>query len=307
MAVSVTSVTGVYPMDSLVTGTDADGLPVYDRPYNAGDLRTVMACFLSSGVFADSGEELAVSVRGGSVYVGGGEAMCAGLYVPSAGERRACDVSDIPTGSYAYAYLQARFDSGYRDAAIGVRLSAEPSAAPVRTESTFELLLARVDWRGEVRDLRADAAMCGFVTPFEQVDTESFLLELRTRASQFDLRVGTVTALPSGTTPTVTVRRPDAAGEAVVIDYGIPRGAKGEPGRDGDMVPSVWLQAKEPPASAGAVWLVDSDAHEITAIRGYEVTGLWPSSATYPGPDTYPGGTGRWVDHALAASLVGGA
>ena len=56
----VTSITSVYPMDSLMTIGD-DGLPVYDRAYNASDLAEVIGAFLSNGVFTAAGDALSVT------------------------------------------------------------------------------------------------------------------------------------------------------------------------------------------------------------------------------------------------------
>ena len=115
------------------------------------------------------------------------------------------------------------------------------------------------------------------------VDTDSFMAELKTAVSQFNLNVGEVEALPSGTKPTVAVRKPAVAGGEVYIDIGIPRGAPGAPGEDGDRAPTVYVEpeGEGPRRSLGAVWLVEDrgrDPHEITAIRVFETGGLYPGT-----------------------------
>ena len=83
--------------------------------------------------------------------------------------------------------------------------------------------------------------------------------------------------------------------------------AHGEKGEDGDKIPAVFVQATEPAADIGAVWLVDDSTtipHEITGIKVYETEGLCPSDTLYPSSDLYPGGAGQWVDHVLSASLM---
>ena len=50
MAIATNQITTVYPMDSVVTEVDSDGLPLYDRAYNASDLRTFMSLFVTDGV-----------------------------------------------------------------------------------------------------------------------------------------------------------------------------------------------------------------------------------------------------------------
>lgn len=307
MALRTTSITKAYPLDSAspVEFDDETGLPIYDRAYNASDLRSVMALILTDGVFPDFGDELAVTVdSGGNWSVGTGVAVANGLIIHVEDKVPVINQTDISSGSYAHIVCAGRFDSALRDGAIYAVVTQTPAYTPVRTESVWELVLARIDWRGELRDLRLDAASCGAVAPVLPVDTESFMLELKTAVSQFDLRVGTVTALPSGSTPTVEVVKPDTAGEPTVINYGIPRGERGE---DGDRIPAIFVQATEPKADPGAVWLVDDDSvmpHEITGIKVYETEGLWPSGSLYPGADLYPGGTGQWVDHVLSPSLI---
>ena len=307
MALTETKITGAYPLDSDPTpvGIDEDtGTPIYDRAYNAADLRRYMRLAVTDGVWPDYLDELAVTSSGGAWSVGAGAAMAAGLLIPVEEAAQVLLQSDIPTGSYAFVIVAGRFDTAYRDGAVYARVQESPEYTPVRTDSTWELVLARIDSRGEMRDYRLDNAMCGPVSPVMQPDTESFMLSLETALSQFDLQVGTVTALPSGSTPTVEVVKPDTAGEPVTINYGIPRGEKGE---DGDKIPAVFVQATEPSAGIGAVWLVDDDStipHEITGIKVYETEGLWPSSSLYPSSDLYPGGAGQWVDHVLSPSIL---
>ena len=306
MSLHETSIKGVYPMDS-GKPTFKDGRPVYDRPYNASDLRTFMSLSVTDGVWADYLDELTPVSEGGSWYVGAGAAMAGGLLIPVAERAKACDQSDIATGQYAYLCVAARFDSALRDGAVYARLSDSASEQPVRTESTHELILARVDWRGTMTDLRMDNVMCGPVTAVCQPDTDSFMASLRTAVDQFNLNVGTVQSLPSGSTPEVTVRKPVAAGGEVFVDFGIPRGAPGEDGRDGESVPTCYVapDSEEPPRSYGNVWFVDDrQTHTITDLRCYETDRVYPGSAVYPDRDLYPGGTGQWVSHKLAPSIV---
>lgn len=309
MAVTTTSLKKAYPMDSVVTEMDDDGLPVYDRAYNASDLRSVMARILTDGVFPDDGDELSVEVRSGAWSVGTGTFVANGLMAHVEEPCRVLAQSDIKTGKYAYVVAAARFDSTLRDGAVYAVISDEPSYEPQRDESIWELVLARIDWRGTVRDLRMDGSVCGPVAPVVPVDTESFMLELKTAVSQFNLNVGDVETLPSGTTPTVEVRKPEQAGGDVYIDFGIPRGAPGQPGKDGDSAPTMYVQDDEPPRVDGNVWMVDDRStvpHAITAVRVYEMATLYPGTATFPGAGTFPGGSGAWEDHVFSPALFPG-
>lgn len=301
MAIAVNQITTVYPMDSIVTEVDSDGLPIYDRAYNASDLRTFMALFVTDGVWADYLDELTPVRQGGSWYVGAGAAMAEGLLIPVEEQQRVIDQSDITTGTYAYICVAAQFDSSKRCGETYARLSSSSAEQPIRTESTHELILARIDWRGTMTDLRMDNAMCGPVTAILQPDTESFMKSLYTAVDQFNLNVGTVTSLPSGSTPTVTVRKPVTAGGEVYVDFGIPRGAKGDPGQS---APGVYLQEERPEdPSEGTLWLgSDPDTRQIEHIEVYEVTGTYPGE-TYPG-EKYPGGSAAWAAYTIDPALV---
>lgn len=309
MSLSTKSIKTAYPMDSKVEEVADDGLPVYDRAYNARDLRAVMSLALTSGVFPDEGDELLVSENAGAWSVGTGVAVCDGLIVRNDARFTVLSQDDVPTGKYAYVVVAGRFDSGLRDGAIYAVVTDGASYEPERSESVWEVVLARIDWRGGMRDLRLDPSYCGAVAPVIPVDTDSFMAELKTAVSQFNLNVGDVETLPSGTEPTVVVRKPEQAGGDVYIDFGIPRGAPGEPGRDGDSAPTMYVQDGEPPRVAGNVWMVDDDStspHAITAVRVYEMSELYPGAAAFPGEGTFPGGSGTWEDHVFSLSLFPG-
>lgn len=314
MTLRTTSIIKAYPLDSSspVEFDEDTGLPVYDRAYNAVDLRRVMALMLTDGVYPDDGDELEVTASdGGTWSVGTGTFVANGLVTRVASPAAVIDQSDIPTGSYAFVIAAGRFDSNTRDGAIYPIVVEVPSYAPQRTESVWELVLARIDWRGEMRDYRLDPAMCGAVAPVLPVDTESFMAELRTAVSQFNLNVGTVESLPSGTTPRVTVRKPEVAGGLVYIDFGIPRGAPGKDGEDGTAPPAVYVRpvGQEPPHDFGTVWLVEDRStvpHVVTDLRVFESNGLYPDDAVYPAGDTWPGGEGGWESHVLSQSIIMG-
>ena len=237
MAVRTVSITGVYPMDSKVVELDDDGLPVYDRAYNASDLRKFMSLSVTDGVFADYLDELTPRQSGGQWSVSAGAAMAGGLLIPVDEPVAVVDQADIGSGQYAYICVAARFDSSLRDGAVYARISDSSSEQPVRTESVHELVLARVDWRGTMTDLRMDNDMCGPVTAVCQPDTDSFMAELYTAVSQFNLNIGDVVAGPVGSDPEVVVRKPDEAGGDVYIDFKLPKGVKGETGATGAQGP----------------------------------------------------------------------
>lgn len=304
MAVQTNRILTVYPMDSDVIEFDSDGLPVYDRGYNASDLRTFMRLSVTDGVWTNYLDELTPTLDGGSWYVSAGAAMAGGLLIPVSERMKVCDQADVSTGQYAYLCVAARFDSTLRDGAVYARLSSSALEQPVRTDSTHELILARVDWRGTMTDLRMDNAMCGPVTAVCQPDTDSFMAELKTAVDQFNLNVGEVTTLPSGSTPEVTVRKPVEAGGEVYVDFGIPRGAPGEPGQS---APGVYVQEERPAEPGeGSVWMgTNPDTRQIEQIEVYELTGTYPDEV-YP-DEAYPDGTIRWQAYTIDPALVTGA
>lgn len=306
---TVTSIEGVYPIDSRIVKEngkpklDENGLIEVDRKFFAGKLREVMSIFLTDGVITKRGDCLSVTQSGGVWSVGTGSAVANGLYIPVDEPAEVIAQSEIGTGQYAYIVVAGRFETDYRDGAIYPVVTTSPSYQPVRDESTYELVLARIDWRGGFADYRLDNGMCGAVAPLEEIDTDSFMLELYTAVSQFNLNVGEVSSLPSGSTPEVVVRKPTMAGGDVYIDFGIPRGAPGSPGQS---APGLYIQQDRPADPAeGVIWMgTDPSTRQIEHIEAYEVTGTYPGEA-YPG-ERYPGGTAAWAAYTINPALIAG-
>lgn len=304
-----TTLTSVFPMDSSDTPTiNSDGLPEYDRAYNASDLRRVMRTLYSDGVFTDYLDEFNVALNGTTWQVGSGAAIAHGLLIDNAETVDVIEQSELTTSHYAFIIVAGCFDKNKRDAEIYAVVQTGSSYEPVRTDSVWELVLARIDWGGTISDLRLDDEYCGAVSPFVPVDTDSFMSSLKAAVSQFDLNIGDVVSLEPGMSPYVTVRHPDLAGDTTYIDFGIPKGATGDKGKDGDEVPTTWIRPEDDPPQAqyDAVWLVDDkDTHTIVDIRAYETDKVYPSEDLYPSEGLYPGGIGQWVSHTLSPSLVG--
>lgn len=237
MALETTRITRAYPLDSMVDRVDEDGLPVYDRPYNASDLRAANALMVTDGVFKNHLECCSVRHVGGSWYVLPGGAVAAGLYVPVQSAVHVLDQSDIPSGSYAHVVLAARFDTQYRDAAVYARISVKEDYAPVRTESTHELVLGRIDWCGTYYDTRLEPGKCGYVASLAEGDTAAFVEELRAKVAEFDLAVGTVEALSPDARPYVLVEGKSELGGKTVMGFGLPQGPTGPTGAPGPAGP----------------------------------------------------------------------
>lgn len=311
MAITHNEITYAFPLDSRYKREsggevvlDKDGFPIPDRAYNATDLRLTISRMVSDGVEVDYLDELTPHQTGGRWYVSTGGYFANGLYVPVTEEVGVIDQSDVPSGSYAFIIAAGLFDESKRCGDVFAVVSDQPSYSPLRNESRWELVLARVDWRGTMTDYRMDNSMCGPATAIHQPDTDSFMAALKTAVDQFNLNVGTVTTLPSGSTPEVTVRKPVAAGGEVYVDFGIPRGAPGEPGQS---APGVYVQEERPESPGeGAVWMgTNPDTRQIEQIEVHELTGTYPDEV-YP-DEAYPDGTIRWQAYTIDPALVTGA
>lgn len=234
MAVTPKSITDAYPLDSVIERLDDDGLPVYDRAYNAETLRSVMRVLLHDGVVGDYMNELAVTADGSGVYVDTGCLIADGLQAILKERVKVIDRADITAQKYCFVIAAARFDSAYRDVEVTAMVTTSQEYEPVRTASRHEIVLARVDWRGAVRDLRPDPKYCGFASPFAPLDTSTFTTMLDEALKNFDVKSGkTVTTAP-GTQAAACVRKVE--GKGTYIDLSVPRGDRGErgpAGRDG--------------------------------------------------------------------------
>jgi|GEM_PF-3982907 len=235
MAVTPKSITDAYPLDSVVERLDDDGLPVYDRAYNAETLRSVMRVLLHDGVVGDYMNELAVTADGSGVYVDTGCLIADGLQAILKERAKVIDRADITAQKYCFVIAAARFDSAYRDVEVTAKVTTSQEYEPVRTASRHEIALARVDWRGTVRDLRPDQKYCGFASPFAPLDTSTFTTALDEALRGFDVQAGDVATLPAGSPASVKVRKVEGRGS--LIDFSIPEGAQGPKGPTGPTGP----------------------------------------------------------------------
>lgn len=229
-----TTITNGFPFDSEWSGEDKDGLPIGDRQYYADDLRRAMKTMLHDGVIADYGQEMAVTCDTTGVKVAPGSAIADGILFDLRETANPMARAELATGHYYFVVAAVRFDLAYRDVELTVVDIQTPEYEPVRTASRHEIVLARVDWRGAVRDLRPDPKYCGFASPFAPLDTSTFTATLDEALRNFDVKSGKTTTTAPGTQASVTVRKVE--GEGAYIDMSIPRGdrgPKGDPGRDG--------------------------------------------------------------------------
>ena len=229
-----TTITNGFPFDSEWSGEDKDGLPIGDRQYYADDLRRAMKTMLHDGVIADYGQEMAVTCDTTGVKVAPGSAIADGILFDLRETASPMARAELATGHYYFVVAAVRFDLAYRDVELTVVDIQTPEYEPVRTASRHEIVLARVDWRGTVRDLRPDPKYCGFASPFAPLDTSTFTATLDEALRNFDVKSGKTTTTAPGTQAAVTVRKVE--GEGSYIDVSVPRGDRGPEGpagRDG--------------------------------------------------------------------------
>lgn len=226
-----TTITNGFPFDSEWSGEDKDGLPIGDRQYYADDLRRAMKTMLHDGVIADYGQEMAVTCDTTGVRVAPGSAIADGILFDLRETANPMDRAELATGHYYFVVAAVRFDFAYRDVELTVVDIQTPEYEPVRTASRHEIVLARVDWRGAVRDLRPDPKYCGFAAPFAPLDTSTFTTTLDEALRNFDVKTGKTTTTAPGTQAAVTVRKVE--GEGSYIDVSLPRGDRGPEGPTG--------------------------------------------------------------------------
>ena len=226
-----TTITNGFPFDSEWSGEDKDGLPIGDRQYYADDLRRAMKTMLHDGVIADYGQEMAVTCDTTGVKVAPGSAIADGILFDLRETANPMARAELATGHYYFVVAAVRFDLAYRDVELTVVDIQTPEYEPVRTASRHEIVLARVDWRGAVRDLRPDPKYCGFASPFAPLDTSTFTATLEEALRNFDVKSGRTTTTAPGTQAAVTIRKME--GEGTYIDLSVPRGDRGERGPAG--------------------------------------------------------------------------
>lgn len=230
-----TTITNGFPFDSEWSGEDKDGLPIGDRQYYADDLRRAMKTMLHDGVIADYGQEMAVTCDTTGVKVAPGSAIAGGILFDLREQANPMTRTELVTGHYYFVVAAVRFDLAYRDVELTVVDIQTPEYEPVRTASRHEIALARVDWRGTVRDLRPDQKYCGFASPFAPLDTSTFTTALDEALRGFDVQAGDVATLPAGSPASVKVRKVEGRGS--LIDFSIPEGAQGPKGPTGPTGP----------------------------------------------------------------------
>lgn len=188
-----------FPWDSVAVSIGEDGYPVYDRVYQASDLREVYETFFSNGVFmpegepsfaVSPGEDMAVTVDPGKCHIQGAVG-----YEP---EKRTLALTASSNQYDRIDTVVLRWDSSIDARSIDLYvLAGAPSENPVRptltrSETVWELGLCDVFvpknslsvTADRITDTRLDNERCGVVEPFDRVDTTSFYSQLQAAVSR---------------------------------------------------------------------------------------------------------------------------
>lgn len=188
-----------FPWDSVATSIGEDGYPVYDRVYQASDLREVYETFFSNGVFmpegepsfaVSPGEDMTVTVAPGKCHVLGTVG-----YEP---EQRTLALTASSNQNDRIDTVVLRWDSSIDARSIDLYVVAgSPGENPVRpqltrSETVWELGLCDVFvpknsltvTADRITDTRLDSDRCGIVEPFDTVDTTSFYAQLQAAVSR---------------------------------------------------------------------------------------------------------------------------
>lgn len=181
-----------FPMDSKVSEW-SEGLPVYDRPYSAADLREFFKAYFTDGVFVESAVDplkveaydgFYVKVRPGKVNVGSTLAHIAD------GEVKTVNLGAGPEAGKRTDTVVARLDLTKRivelDAKAGEVSDTYPRPELTRNDTIWELGLADVRrTAGEaevssaaITDTRLETERCGVATPFMKIDTDTIQADM---------------------------------------------------------------------------------------------------------------------------------
>lgn len=185
-----------FPWDSVATSIGEDGYPVYDRVYQASDLREVYETFFSNGVFTDDENALKVSPGSGmTVKVAPGRCCINGTVGYEHEERTLAITSSGNLDRIDTVVL--RWDSSLDARSVDLYvLAGAPADMPVRptltrSETVWELGLCDVyvtanmaQTKAEkMTDTRLDSNRCGVVAPFVQLNTQNFYDQLQAQTS----------------------------------------------------------------------------------------------------------------------------
>lgn len=183
-----------FPWDSENIGTEEK--PILDRAYEAEQLQGVFKRFFSNGVFADSNDALQAvysvvePTNEAHVWVKSGWCHINGVFKHFDEDTPITyEPLENPTAQTKRVdFVVLRWDAVARDITIDVKKGVQYESgmayppALTRNELVWELGIAKISQAigsFDVTDNRLSPTDCGFVAPFEKIDTSSLLQRLQ--------------------------------------------------------------------------------------------------------------------------------
>lgn len=187
----------VFPMDSLVSEIGDNGLPVYDRPYTATDLRAWMQHFVSNGVFMNSNGLRVTAGSGMTVIVSPGSCHINGAVGYEEEQRTLTIQASNPTYDRIDSVVcRLNLNVEARNCELYV-IQGSPAQDPVRpaltrNSSVYEIGIADIFvpagagafTQQRITDTRLETDRCGAVTPFVTIDTTGIYDQLYDQVQQ---------------------------------------------------------------------------------------------------------------------------
>ena len=179
-----------FPFESMATGVDEFGNPLFDRAINAATYRGFWKKYFTNGVFFEPATNYQVTAAGGmKLTVPFGEAHVEGLTVlpGDAAQAELILPPSLTTGDRTDLIVLRVDFSLERQATVEIKEGAHDVADLQRDESVWELGLAKVVVRrnaqgldqSDITDLRLSPDWCGLVTePIVRTNTEAFFIQI---------------------------------------------------------------------------------------------------------------------------------
>lgn len=180
-----------FPWDSQVTKLGADGLPEYDRPSSAADMRALLGRFFSDGVFMREPDSLKVEPGTGmNVVVKPGGCIIRGTEATEDKDRtlalQAADPAQQRVDTVVVRW-NSNLEERKMDLYVVKGTPGQGRPALTRTESVYELGIADITIPANtssvtvqrITDTRMEPARCGMAVPFADLDTSELFDQLK--------------------------------------------------------------------------------------------------------------------------------
>lgn len=229
-----------FPWDSIITGIGENGLPIFDRAYQAEDLREVYKTFFSNGVFMNEQNAFHVSAASNemAVIVSPGKCHINGSVGWERSERKLVIQAASAEDRIDSVVLRFNANTDVRNIELYVRtgVAQQVPVRPtlVRNDTVWEIGLCDIYithgtstvTQQRITDTRLDSERCGMVTPILEIDTTKFYAQLQAALDaqtaelkeQTDYAVEASQSFLEGTIPNGIITKEKLANNAVTKD-----------------------------------------------------------------------------------------